>query len=168
MTKEAIELPSIREFMSQHIHRVPPTANLEEILHFFMDRAEENIPLAVIEPTTEEFLGLITERECLEFLSNEIFYGSPDVSVRSLYSRVPLCLTPDTDIFTVSNVFIQHPCRYLPVVEDKHLLGVASRPLVLRGLYECHRKMLETKRQQKVCPNFHELASHRFILSRHR
>ena len=123
-----VELPRVKDFMAQPLHTVAADTPLDEVLHFFLKRKSENIPLVVVGAEKGEFVGIITERECIEYLSNEIFYGNSETTAKGLLSKVPLCVSPDTDIFTVCHIFIKHPCRYLPVVRKKILEGITSRP----------------------------------------
>ena len=107
--------------------------------------------------------GILTEKDCLEYFSNEIYYGNPDVNVQSMM-RLPLCANPEMDVFSMATIFTQHPYRHLPVVKKKQLVGVVSRRRVLRALYEFERKVCIDKAKHKCLMDFRELVNLRFII----
>ena len=79
MAEEALKPPIVADLMVTNVHTVSPEMTLDEAVSFLVDM---NIPCApVVEHGDEgnELLGLITEKDCLEYLSNELFYCNPDI-----------------------------------------------------------------------------------------
>jgi Mg/Co/Ni transporter MgtE len=111
-----------------------------------------------------ELIGIISEKDCIEYLSNEVFYGNPDVTARHMMHRFPLCVAPETDIFSMATIFTQHGHRHLPVVKKKQLLGIVSRRDILDGLFDFHRKVAKAKSKDKSPLDYHELVNLRFII----
>ena len=64
----------------------------------------------------------------------------------------------------MATVFTQHDYRHLPVVKDKHLLGVISRHDVLRAMHEFSLAVCEDKSRKKTHLDLHELVNLRFII----
>lgn len=77
-------------------------------------------------------LGFISEADCLEYLSNELFYGnpSPPRSAESIMKKHPVCVGPDAELLTLTSIFLSQGYRHLPVVEDQHLVGIIRAFLV--------------------------------------
>jgi CBS domain-containing protein len=80
--------------------------------------------------------------------------------------RLPLCVSPETDIFALASIFTRHPHRHLPVVVKKRLVGIISRRDVLRGLYEFERKVCadRAKCKGRSLLDFRQLINLRFII----
>jgi CBS domain-containing protein len=161
---EKLEPPTVDDLMITEVFTVAPDASLDDVIATLIER---NIPAApVVEEKhgERELLGLITEKDCLEYFSNEIYYGNPDVSVQSMMQRFPLCVSPETDVFAMATIFTRHPHRHLPVVKKKQLVGIVSRREVLRGLYEFERKVSTAKAKSRSLMDFRQLVNHRFII----
>ena len=78
--------------------------------------------------------------------------------------KVPLCVSPDTDIFSIAIVFTQHSYMYLPVVKKKQLMGIVRRRDVLDGLLNFHKKVIEEKAEEKSPLDYHEIVNLRFVI----
>ena len=118
------------------------------------------------EGVDEARLGFISEGDCLEHLSNDLFYGNPmpDRSARSIMKAHPVCVDPDTDLFTLASVFVNHRLRHLPVVENHSLLGIVSRRDILRATDEYYRDLLKKCEQERFRPDLSQIVNHRFIV----
>jgi CBS domain-containing protein len=161
---EKLVTPTVKDLMFTEVITVAPDASLDDLITTLIQR---NIPAAPVVEERDgerELLGFITERDCLEYFSNEIYYGNPDVCVQSMMQRFPLCVSPDTDVFAVATIFTRHPHRYLPVVQNKQVVGMVGRRDVLRGLYEFERKVCTQKAKSKCLKDFRELVNLRFII----
>ncbi len=161
---ETLKPPTVADLMIGEVHTVRPDMNLEEATDFLV---KKRIPFApVVEPRERgnELIGLISETDCLQYLSNELFYNNPDINVRSMMHKSPLCASPESDIFVMATIFTQHVHPHLPVVKDKLLLGVISRHDVLKAMHEFSVAVSQDKSKQKTHLDFHELVNLRFII----
>ena len=161
---EKPEPPTVKDLMITDILTVSPEMTLDEVIARLLKRNVPAAPVVEDRDGSPELLGLVTEKDCLQYLSNEIFYGNPDVTVQSLMQRFPLCVSPDTDLFSLAAIFTAHPYRHLPVVKKKQLLGVVSRRDVLRGLHEFQKRVCDEKAYAKSLLDFREIANLRFII----
>jgi len=161
---ELLQPPTVADLMIRDVHTVRPDVSLDEAITFLV---KKKIPFApVVERHTDgdELIGLISEMDCLGYLSNELFYNNPDINVRAMMHKFPLCASPESDIFVMATIFTQHVYRHLPVVEDKHLLGVISRHDVLKAMHEFCQTVCQDKSAQKTHLDFHDLVNLRFII----
>lgn len=160
---EKLELPTVKDLMVTKIFTVTPDASLDDVITLLIRHDVPAAPVIEDQDGGKKLLGFITEKDCLEYFSNEIYYGNPNVSVQSMM-RFPLCATPETDVFSMASIFTEHPYRHLPVVKKKQLLGIISRRKVLRALYEFERKVCIDKAKGKCLMDFRELVNLRFII----
>lgn len=161
---ETLKPPTVADLMIRDVYTVHPDMGLDEAIGFLV---KHKIPFApVVERREEgnELIGLISEMDCLGYLSNELFYNNPDINVRSMMHKFPLCASPDSDIFVMATIFTQHVYRHLPVVKDKLLLGVISRHDVLKAMHEFSIAVCRDKSRKKTHLDLHELANLRFII----
>jgi CBS domain-containing protein len=161
---ETLTTPTVADLMNRDVYTVTPDISLDEAIAFLV---KMNIPCApVVDRSNQgnELIGLITEKDCLEYLSNELFYGNPAINVGSMMYKFPLCASPESDLFVIAAVFTQHDFRDLPVVKDKQLLGVIRRHDVLKAMHEFSLEVCKDKSKHKTHLDFHELVNLRFII----
>ena len=160
---EKLELPTVKDLMITDVFTVTPGASLDEVITLLITHDIPAAPVIEDQDGVKKLCGYITEKDCLEYFSNEIYYGNPDVSVQSMM-RLPLCANPEMDVFSMATIFTQHPYRHIPVVKKKHLVGVVSRRRVLRALYEFERKVCIDRAKGRCLMDFRELVNLRFII----
>ena len=158
--------PQVQDIMIRHVQTVTPDMTMPEIMRFLERHHLTNAP--VVELGTDgrkRLIGFISEGDCLAFLSNEVFFGSPcpPQTVRTMMKRHPICVEPGTDLFTLASVFVSHQHRHLPVVEDDQLLGMVDRRDVLKALDAYYRDAIHDRDLQKSPPDLHEVVNLRFV-----
>jgi CBS domain-containing protein len=161
---KTLKPPAVADLMIRDVHTVTPDMNLDEAITFLV---KQKIPFAPVVEHSEhgdELIGLISEKDCLGYLSNELFYGNPDINVHAMMQKFPLCASPDSDIFVLATIFTQQTFRHLPVVKDRHLLGIISRHDVLKAMHEFCQAVCHDKSILKSHRNFHDLVNMRFII----
>ena len=161
---ELLQPPTVADLMNREVHTVSPDMSLDEAVTFLVKKRIPFAPVVERHEGGDELIGLISEMDCLGYLSNELFYNNPDIKVRSMMHRFPLCASPESDIFVISTIFTQHTYQHLPVVKDKHLLGVISRHAVLKAMHEFCQAVCRDKSRDKTHLDFHELVNLRFII----
>src|SRR6056297_1787995 len=70
--------PEAQDFMTRKVHTVTPEMSLAEAIQFLKRHKVSNAP--VVENDSEGhrvLIGFLSEGDCLEYLSNEAFFGSP-------------------------------------------------------------------------------------------
>jgi len=161
---ETLKTPTVADLMHRDVHTVSPDMSLDDAICFLVKMKIPCAPVVQHSDHGDELIGLITEKDCLEYLSNELFYGNPDINVRSMMYSFPLCASPDSDLFVIAAIFTQHDYRYLPVIRDKQLLGVIGRHDVLKALHDFSVAVCDDKSKRMSHLDFRELINMRFII----
>lgn len=160
-------MPQAREFMNRKVQSVTPDVTLAEVIAKLREQDVSNLP--VVEETVNGplLVGFISEGDCLEYVSNELFYGnpSPPQTARTIMKRHPVCVQPGTNLFTLASILVNHKLRHLPVVENDILVGIVSRRDVLQAMEKVYREALNQKEHERFRPDLHEIMNHRFIVS---
>ncbi|HUG90029.1 MAG TPA: CBS domain-containing protein [Planctomycetaceae bacterium] len=159
--------PQARNFMNRQVRTVTPDVPLADVVTLLIEQGISNVPVVQREGERSLLVGFISERDCLEHLSNEAFYGSPmpPQTAGTVMRKHPVCVDPGTELFTLVSIFVHHGYRHLPVVDaDNQLLGLVSRRDILRALDEFYRQSLREHDQQHFPPDVHELIHHRFLM----
>ena len=70
-------------------------------------------------------VGMLTFREVIQIMRRE-GGGVGQALVRSAMVKDPLVCGPDTDLDDVRRMMLERHARYMPVLQDGHILGVIS------------------------------------------
>ncbi len=164
----AITAPTAHDIMNTHVHTVEPEMSLADVTTFLLKHQVSNAPVVKREGNERRLLGFLSEKDCLEFLSNEIFYGnpSPPQTAATVMKKHPVCVSPDADIFALASIFTSHGYRHLPVVENQHLLGIVSRRDALAALDRYYRDWSLKRDHERFPVDLHEIINHRFLVTR--
>jgi CBS domain-containing protein len=82
-----------------------------------------------------DLVGMLTFREIIVTLKDN--GGSVGTStIRKVMDDHPLTCTPETDVNEVRRMMLEHHVRYLPVMENRHLMGVISFYDVAKAVVE--------------------------------
>jgi CBS domain-containing protein len=161
--------PQAAEFMHKQVKTVSPDMTLGEAVRFLLSHELSNAP--VVEAIADEprLVGFLSERDCLAALSQESFFGnpSPPQSVRTIMRKSPVCVSPDTDVFGLATIFINHDFRHLPVTSDRgELVGIVSRRDVLSAIDKYYRDTNLRSLREHFPPDTHQFIIHRCIMER--
>ncbi|MEX1096760.1 MAG: CBS domain-containing protein [Planctomycetales bacterium] len=165
--KRPQETPRAGDYMNRHVRTVSPEMRLDAVVSFLLEHEVSNAPVVEERDGRRVLVGFISEHDCLEHLSNELFYGSPSQpqSAATIMRKHPVCVEPDTELFTLASILVNHRMRHLPVVADGELLGIVSRADILKALDEYYREYVAGRERERHPPDIHELIHHRFIMS---
>ena len=159
-------LPRAEDFMTRGVQTVTPEMTLAEAVAFLTRHKVSNAPVVEkLEGGRPLLVGFLSEGDCLEYLSNEMFHGdpSPPQTVATMMKRHPICVTPDTDVFTLASILVSHRYRHLPVVEDGWLMGMVSRRDILQALASYYQDSASRHDLEKFPVNLREVMNLRFV-----
>jgi CBS-domain-containing membrane protein len=125
------------DLMTSHVRTVEEPMSLAELVPFLTEHELSFAPVVKADGGRSVVVGVIGERDCMDHLADDLFYGSPRPprTVATMMKRHPVCVAPETDLFSLCSLFAHHGLRHAPVTdEDGHLLGVVSRRDILRAL----------------------------------
>lgn len=157
-------IPTASDFMNRHARTVRSEMPLDDVVSFLLKHNISNAPVIDASATEQHLVGFISERDCLEYLSSEAFYGSPAPPHRAetIMRKHPICVAPDTDLFTLVSIFTSHDYRHLPVTEGEQLLGIVSRRDILRALDRHYREHYSDDPKHQTRPDPSQISSYRF------
>jgi CBS domain-containing protein len=113
------------------LYTVPPEEPLDSALRAM---AEQDIGSLVV-MDRGDLAGMLTFREVIQaVVRNGGTVGT--VSVKSVMDDFPLTCTLETELDEVRRMMLQRHARYLPVLEDKTLMGVISFYDVAKAVVE--------------------------------
>ena len=159
--------PQARDLMNRRVQTVTRDMPLADVVACLLQHEVSNVPVVDTGGRRGRLVGFISERDCLEHLSNEAFYGSPmpPQTAGTVMRKHPVCVAPDTELFTLVSIFVHHGYRHLPVVEEDSLLGLVSRRDVLKALEGYYREVTREHDREHFPPNPKEIMHHRFLMS---
>lgn len=97
---------------------------------------KNNISGAPVVNKNNDICGILSEKDCLRVFANGSFYNMPGGVVSRFMTQAVATVSPETDLFSVADTFLQHNYRRLPVVKGKKLVGQISRRDVLRAIQD--------------------------------
>ena len=65
-------------------------------------------------------VGILSKKDCLRIFANGSFYDMPGGPVSKFMTDVVSTVKPNSDLFSVADVFLQHNFRRMPVVKGKN------------------------------------------------
>jgi CBS domain-containing protein len=123
-----------------------------------------NAPVVRRNLSRETLVGFISEKDVMQCYASGRLYSTPDLKVVDVMRHRPVCVKPETDLFTLAAIFMQHDYRHVPVVASEILQGIVSRRDVLKALlrhYQDWQKLDPAKRQ---APDFAGIFTSRYLL----
>jgi CBS domain-containing protein len=113
------------------LYTVTPETDLAAAVHVMADRDIGS--LVVMEHA--EIVGILTFREIIGVLAHN--HGTIDqLTVGKVMDEHPLTCTPETELDEVRRMMLNRHARYLPVLENKVLMGVISFYDVAKSVVE--------------------------------
>ena len=97
---------------------------------------KNNISGAPVVNKNNDICGILSEKDCLRVFANGSFYNMPGGAVSRFMTQAVATVSPETDLFSVADTFLQHNYRRLPVVKGKKIVGQISRRDVLRAIQD--------------------------------
>ena len=144
--------PQASDYMNSHVQTLTPDISLADVISFLLGHGLSSAP--VVESRDgggRQLVGFVSEHDCLASLSNEMFYGSPSPrqTAGTIMRKHPVCVAPDTELFTLASIFVHHGMRHLPVVDQGKLVGIISRRDILEAMDKHYRAFLEMAEHER-------------------
>ncbi len=137
--------------MNRHVKTVNEAMTLAEVVRFLADHELSVAPVVADDAGGKIVVGVISEKDCVDHLADDLFYGSPRPprTVGTMMTRHPVCVAPETDLFSLCSLFASHSLRHAPVTDESgHLLGIVSRREILKSLEKVASET-ETRQEAK-------------------
>ena len=125
-------VPVVSEFMTRKVVTLAPDMDIYEAILKLMHHDVSGAP--VVEEG--HLLGMLSEKDCMGIFAAAAYSQLPRGTVAEYMVMHPETIGPNADLFMVAGIFMHRPYRRLPVVEGDELVGLVSRPDVLRASIE--------------------------------
>ena len=97
---------------------------------------KNNISGAPVIDKDNNLCGILSEKDCLRVFAYGSFHNMPGGEVSTFMTKVVATVMPNTDLFSVADIFLKHNYRRMPVVQGKTLVGQISRRDILRAIQD--------------------------------
>lgn len=139
-------IPTARDVMTTRLVTLGPDMPLLEAIGLMLKNQISGAPVL---DSSGHLVGMFSERNCLQLLAAGEFYSDDpreEGSVGNSMTRNFEFVGPDVDIYSLSQRFLAHAVRRLPVLEDAELIGQVSRRDVLRAMEALGRSRTSRRR----------------------
>ncbi len=87
-------IPQAEDFMHRDVKTVSPDDTLGDVTNFLVTHGLSNAPVVKVEDSIRILVGFLTEGDCLEHLSNELFHGRTQQpkTAGMIMKRHPICV----------------------------------------------------------------------------
>ncbi|MDH5656154.1 MAG: CBS domain-containing protein [Spirochaetia bacterium] len=133
-----------RDVMSKKLIKVMPEMKIQDAVNVFLKNKVSGAPVVDEDGI---HVGMLSEKDCLKLMMNELYHESPGTLVKDYMSHIIHSVEADMDIFSVAQIFIETPYRRLPVYDKGKLVGQISRRDCLKAmqLIQKHKKKVVKK-----------------------
>jgi CBS domain-containing protein len=161
------ETATAEMLMNRQVQTVTGEMPLSDLVRFLIDHKLSIAPVVTEGPGGRKVVvGVITEKDCVDHLADEMFYGSPRPirTVETMMKRHPVCIAPDTEMFSLCSLFATHGLRHAPVTEeDGHLVGMISRRDILKYLDKYYGDSQRESDSKRFRPDLRLVSNLRFF-----
>ena len=118
-----------RDFMTTELVTLSPDCDVFSAIDTLLKHRISGAPVV---GRCGEFLGIFSERSCMEVVINALYEGLPDAGLLPFVDPNPPTITPETDLLTICQTFLNQATRRLPVIDGNQLVGQVSRRDVMQ------------------------------------
>lgn len=126
-----MKTPKVRDYMATELTVLTPDMEINRAMHLLSDRQHSGAPVL---DASQRLVGMLSSRDCLKAVLHASYYQQPGGTVGDYMSREVEELSPDLDLVTAAEHFVNSHFRRFPVVDEGQLVGQISRGDVLRAL----------------------------------
>ena len=121
----------VRDYMSRRIVSIDQDM---EIMAATRRLIRDDISGAPVLDAHGRLVGILSERDCMKVALHSGYHDVPYGLVRDYMSSDPVSVSPEDNVLTLAERFINGPYRRYPVVDNGRLIGIISRRDVLRAM----------------------------------
>jgi len=117
--------------MSANLVTLQPDMDVMEAVQVLTERG---VPGAPVVDDLGNFVGLLTERDCVEAVLKASYYGDWGGRVSEYMQTEVRTIEADTSIVDAARLFIDTKLRGFPVMKDNRIVGQLNRSDLLKVL----------------------------------
>jgi len=121
------------DYMTRDVIVLAPETSVHAALRVLL---EHDVSGAPVVDARGEVVGMLTGRDVIAALFHASYHKDAGRPVADSMSRDVQTVDERTDVMEVIELFLKSPFRRFPVVSGTRLVGVISRPDVLRAIQE--------------------------------
>jgi CBS domain-containing protein len=121
----------VSDYMTRKLVTFQRSTPLFEAMNLML---EQRISGAPVVDDDGALIGVLSEIDFLEAMLKRSYHGELGGTVGEVMTEGAQSVAADTDIYTVSEIFLRDRRRRLPVVHEGRLVGQISRRDVLRAI----------------------------------
>ncbi|HAB55704.1 MAG TPA: CBS domain-containing protein [Cellvibrionales bacterium] len=121
----------VRDFMAKHYTTVSPEQSLATAVRTLLEYHQSAAPVV---NAKQELVGLLSEADCMRTTLLEGYFNEGVALVKDQMTAATETVSPDEELSSVSEMFLKHCRRMMPVVEAGVLVGIVSRKDILKAL----------------------------------
>lgn len=126
-----IRFPVVRDYMVTRLYTLTPEVHILDAVDMLVDRQISGAPVV----HEGHLVGMLTEKDCLRLMTKgDADDDVPGGTVGDYMVREVKTVPPSMDLYYVAGLFLKHPFRRYPVIEDGVLVGLISRRDVMRAI----------------------------------
>jgi len=112
------------DFMTTRLYTVTPDAAVWDVVQALVKKRFSGCPVV----QGRHLVGILSEQDCLRALTRAVHHRLPTAHVRDVMTTEVVSITPETELLTIADLFLQKPIKRLPVVTHGDILvGMISR-----------------------------------------
>lgn len=140
--------PLVSDFMLRDFSVIKPT---EDVFRAMETLLGDNVSGMVVVDDQRKVVGFLSEKDCIRVVTHEAYHH--DVSggqVADFMTAKPLCLNEKIGLIETAELFIKHPYRKYPVVDEAgKLVGLVRRRDILAVILK-HQQSKNTSYQSQL------------------
>ena len=121
----------VRDFMAQHYATVNPDQSLAAAVRIIIEYHQSAAPVVNAQ---QQLIGFLSEADCVRATLLEGYFNEGVALVKDQMTAALDTVSPDEEISSVSEIFLNNNRRMMPVVEAGVLVGIVSRQDILKAL----------------------------------
>jgi len=126
------KLPLVQDIMTRKVITLSPDMEIYQAILYLMKHNVSGAPVL----DHGKLIGMLSEKDCMRVFAEAAYDQLPGGTVATYMVPRPETVEPTTDLFSVAGIFMHRHYRRLPVVSGEELVGIVSRPDVLRASIE--------------------------------
>jgi len=152
------------EVMTREVVTVDAALSVAAAAERLCERGASNAPVVEHDFTREILVGFVSEKDLMQCYASGRMHAEPRLRVGEVMRPHPVCVRPETDLYTLAAVFMQHGYRHLPVTVAQVLQGIVSRRDVLRALMADYRDWERQDPATRRAPDLAGIFTPRFVV----
>lgn len=152
------------EVMTRTVITVDENMPVTAAADLLVERGVSNAPVVQKDFTREILVGFVSEKDLMQCYASGRMHAVPALKVGDVMRPHPVCVRPETDLYTLAAIFMQHGYRHVPVAVSQVLQGMVSRRDVLRALMADYRAWERQDPATRRAPDVAAIFTPRFLL----